>query len=694
MYDDKELAEYRDLIEVPTSFEEGFGWKTVIGAIFIGFLMMPGSMYLQLVLGSGIGPAARWVTIILFAEIAKRSQQDLKQQEIFLLYYMAGAALASPFQGLLWNQYLVQSDAAVMLGLTDYIPTWVAPGAESQSMLERTFLHRDWMIPILLLVGSQIIQRIDHFGLGYALYRITSDVEKLPFPMAPVGALGTMALAESQEDKKTGWKWKVFSIGGVTGLAFGGIYVLLPVVSGLIFTEPIRPIPIPWVELTRHTEAILPAVATGIQLDMGLIFIGMVLPFWAVIGGLIGLIITIILNPILFKNGVLHRWHEGMGTVDTVFANNFDFYMSFGIGLGLAIGCIGIWSVVKSFRAVAARNNSEKHQNGPGHGNKDVAKKDQPEGGTGKEGHGVNILPKISLRERMGDLFTPPEGRGDFNFWISIAIYVLSTLAYVGLCLWLVPNFPWIFFLAYGFIYTPLISYITARMEGIAGQFVSLPLVREASFIAGARFFGYHGIEIWYAPIPMHNYGETTVHFRQIELTGTSIRGIIKSELVVFPVVMIASLLFSQFIWQLAPIPSSSYPYAQEMWHLQALNTLLMQTSTLEGNSLFYQALNGGYVLSGLGFGIVTYMVLTFFSLPILLIYGVVRGLGQSTPHGIILEIIGALLGRYFFLKRYGTKWRQYAPVLLAGFSCGMGLTGMFAMGFALILKSLSRLAF
>ena len=72
-------------------------------------------------------------------------------------------------------------------------------------------------------------------------------------------------------------------------------------------------------------------------------------------------------------------------------------------------------------------------------------------------------------------------------------------------------------------------------MEGIAGQFVSLPLVREASFIAGARFFGYQGIEIWYAPIPIHNYGEATVQFRQIELTGTSIRGIIKAEIVVFP---------------------------------------------------------------------------------------------------------------------------------------------------------------
>jgi len=240
MYEDKELQEYRDLLKTPDHFEEGFDWKTIVGSIFIGFLMMPGSMYLQLVIGTGIGPAARWVTIILFAEIAKRSYTELKQQEIFILYFMAGAALASPFQGLLWNQYLVQSDAARMLGLTEFIPAWVAPAPESESLVARTFFHKDWLIPILLLVGTQFVQRIDHFGLGYALYRITSDVEKLPFPMAPVGALGTMALAESTEEKQKSWKWRIFSIGGVIGLAFGGIYVLLPAVSDLFLSEPIR----------------------------------------------------------------------------------------------------------------------------------------------------------------------------------------------------------------------------------------------------------------------------------------------------------------------------------------------------------------------------------------------------------------------------------------------------------------------
>lgn len=654
MQEDKELQEYRDLLEPPEKFEDGFGWKSVIGAIFIGFLMMPGSMYLGLVVGTGIGPAARWVTVILFAEVAKRAYTKLSQQEIFVLYYMAGAALASPFSGLLWNQYLVQSEAARMLGLTQFIPAWIAPPPGSESFTDRTFFHRDWLIPILLMIGFEIISAVDHFGLSYALYRLTSDVEKLPFPMAPVGALGNMALAESTRKDESSWKWRIFSIGGMIGLAFGAVYVLLPAASGTVLSEPIRIFPIPWIELTNVTEDALPAVATGIQLDLGLLFIGMVLPFWAVIGGGIGFLITLVANPILYSYGILHRWHKGMGTVDTVFANSFDFYMSFGIGLGLAIAAIGIFHVFKSFR-----------QNYQG-----------------------------SLKERFQVLFKHNPGRGDFSIWIAIGIYICSTTAYIILSSMLVPGFPWIFLVAYGFLYTPVISYISARMEGIAGQFVSLPMVREASFIAASKFFGYTGIGIWYAPIPIHNYGKSTVRWREIELTGTSFRSIIKAEILVIPVVLIASLLFSQYIWRLAPIPSNQYPFAQELWHLQALNTLLLQSATLEGSSPFFQALNVHYMGWGMGLGLMTYSVLAWFNLPIMLIYGVTRGLGQSTPHGIFLEIIGALIGRYYFKKKYGLAWGQYAPVLLAGFSCGMGLMGMLAMGFSLIMRSLGNIAY
>ena len=290
MKEDKELQEYRDLLKTPTHFEEGFDWKTVVGAIFIGFLMMPGSMYLQLVIGTGIGPAARWVTIILFAELAKRSYSDLKQQEIFLLYYMAGAALHTPFQGLLWNQYLVQSDAARMLGVTEFIPSWVAPPLESIALVERTFFHRDWLIPILLLIGTQIITRVDQFGSGLCPLSDHLRRRETALPHGAGGRAGDHGAGRIHRGAR-----EQLEVAGVlhrrhaSDCCSARVYVLLPALSGLVLIEPIRLIPIPWIELTLHTEDWLPAVATGIQLDLGLVFIGMVLPFWAVMGGLGGL---------------------------------------------------------------------------------------------------------------------------------------------------------------------------------------------------------------------------------------------------------------------------------------------------------------------------------------------------------------------------------------------------------------------
>ena len=77
--------------------------------------MIPGNIYLGLMVGGNLGAAAEWVTIILFAEITKRSFTTLKKQEVYVLYYVAAGLIAAEtgsFQGLLWNQYLRQSPAA------------------------------------------------------------------------------------------------------------------------------------------------------------------------------------------------------------------------------------------------------------------------------------------------------------------------------------------------------------------------------------------------------------------------------------------------------------------------------------------------------------------------------------------------------------------------------------------------------
>ena len=81
----EEIEEYRALLEPPKQYEEAFNLKTIIGAIFVSVIMVPGNIYLNLMVGGGIGAAAEWVTIILFLELSKRSFTTLKRQEIYLL---------------------------------------------------------------------------------------------------------------------------------------------------------------------------------------------------------------------------------------------------------------------------------------------------------------------------------------------------------------------------------------------------------------------------------------------------------------------------------------------------------------------------------------------------------------------------------------------------------------------------------
>src|SRR4051812_21961595 len=218
----------------PDRWDDGFGVKAMIGGLFVGLIMTPASMYMNLVVGQDIGTAAQWVTIILFIEVARRAFTQLKRPEIYVLYYMAGASLISG-SGLLWNQYLAQSGPFKQFGIN--IPSWVSP-SDPNVLGSRNFFQSAWLAPIGLMALGQVLQRVDHFGLGYVMYRLTSDVEKLPFPMAPVAASGVTALADASGGEET-WRWRVFSFGAMLGMLFAAVYLALPTISGALLAEPI-----------------------------------------------------------------------------------------------------------------------------------------------------------------------------------------------------------------------------------------------------------------------------------------------------------------------------------------------------------------------------------------------------------------------------------------------------------------------
>ena len=51
MKEDAELKQFRDLMPPPDHWDEGFGIKAMIGGVFVGMIMTPASMYMDLVVG-------------------------------------------------------------------------------------------------------------------------------------------------------------------------------------------------------------------------------------------------------------------------------------------------------------------------------------------------------------------------------------------------------------------------------------------------------------------------------------------------------------------------------------------------------------------------------------------------------------------------------------------------------------------
>ena len=699
---DSELDLYRNLIEVPSGFKDGFGWSTVAGILFCGLVMMPGSIYLSLMTGGSMGAAGTWVTVILFAQIAKRAMKTMSRQELVVLLHAATIMVAAsalfpggPFGYIVYRAFLVTCDAARDAGMMHAFPNWFVPPPESSAIVERNLFHKDWLVPIALVAFTTFTGLLQRYTLGYFFFRLTSDVENLPFPLAPVSAQGATAMAEMDQKaddtsaataaapgaaadsaaglrrkdfRKTGSpRWRQFSLGVTLGALFGLVQVGVPAVTRLFLDKPIFLIPQPFIETTPLTQGILPATPTGLALDLGIILIGMVLPFWVVVGTFAAVAMTMFMNPLLQHLGVLTHWQPGMDTVNTVFSNSMDFWMSFTIGASLGIAGVSLVSAVRDIRRKV------------------------------KEIRGRRLE-----AERRG-IWTPPRpGRGDYPIWIALLIYCAATAAVTTACHILVPQVPLTFLVVLGFLYMPFIAYINARMLGIAGQSVDIPFIKETAFIASQA----KGIDIWLAPIPVENHGGMAQSFRVNELTGVRFFSLIKAELVALPILFFLSLVFWAFIWKSGPIPSSAYPYAQVNWELAAKNNVLLLSSTfvpagedpasrsILDSPFMKQAVHPKYIGIGAGVTVAGYMMISALGWPVLLVYGFIRGLG-GIPHVLMLEIVGALIGRYYLRKKFGTQnLLKMLPILLAGYFTGVGLISMATIAMNLIQQAVSGAPF
>jgi hypothetical protein len=282
------------------------------------------------------------------------------------------------------------------------------------------------------------------------------------------------------------------------------------------------------------------------------------------------------------------------------------------------------------------------------------------------------------------------KGRGDLPLPLAIGFWLTAAGVTTYIAHTLVPGFPLWILLFYAFIWTPFDTYISARMLGLIGKDIVFPYIKEGTFILS----GYKGVDIWFAPIPLYDHAGLAQSFKEIELTGTKLTSFFKLRLFVTPINLITSFIFWQFIWQLNPIPSAAYPYAQKMWPYNATMQLLWTTATSEGETWLLQALQAKYIIWGIVGSVGAFGFTKLFRIPELMFYGVVSGFGQL-PTGMIPQLLGALVNRFYLSRVFGPdRWRRYAMVLIAGYYAGTGLIGMLSVAFVFIAKAVTQMPY
>lgn len=655
-------------------FQDGFTPRVLLGAMFIAIVMLPGLIYMGLVVGSDVGAGAEWVTVLLFLELARRGHQKLRRQELYIILHtaqtltamMGGVMLSGGvFAHLIWNRYLKLSEAFHNFNLTEQMPPWFAPPVEL--LKNRTFFQEAWLPAIIVAVFAMVLTRVQFFGLGYIMFRITSDVEKLPFPLARVGAEGATALAESEEDDKQksgSWRWSVFSTMAVVGMVWGLIYMGIPSLSGALFGTPVELIPIPFLDLTPFTEDILPSAALAVGFNLGLVLMAFILPWRVVVGSTTAcLLCQVVAAPVLYRLGVHEQWKHGFSALDTQLANGLDLWMSVGIGGALSVAVTGIWMAVRASR-------KRRRDGGGGYNWKALA--------------------------------TTPEGRGDWPIWISALVFVVCALGFVTLCHgilnlgWLGgaakphdERFPLWILLVFAFLWTPVNTYIHARLAGITGQHIPIPFVREGAFLMS----GYRHPDVWVAPVPVKDYGHAAMLFKQVELTRTRFTSVVKAEVVALVILTVAGLFYWSYLLNLGSIPSTSYPFAQEMWPFLAKNAALWTSALGEGNDQIRSAIQPEVILGALVVFVLLFGALRWLGIPLAYYFGAVAGVGQF-PYIAAAMLIG--LGvRVVASRKFGKeKLSRYAPVMMAGFAAGFGMAGMLVVAIVLVKSAISAVPY
>ncbi|MBI3831151.1 MAG: OPT/YSL family transporter [Planctomycetes bacterium] len=637
--------------------EEGLNARTFWVILYGAFILMPANLYLMLVAGTSLTGAVSFVALILWVELARLGRRPLTPAEAFIVYSISGMSAG---QMLFYNYavhpaYFRVSEIAHTfkdgngVPFADLAPTWWAPPADVAA--GRSFLHTAWLAPILVSAAVWIFHIVADLSLGIVGREMFLKVEKLDFPFAKPTAAACQALTGGNDETR-----RTFTVTSIIGTIWGAL-VYFPVLLG----KGILDWPIPWADFNLIVHQYLPGSVLGIGTDLMSFAAGFILRFRVVVSMLLGgIAIQFFGNAWAAKYHPIfaERFAEGM-SIRTTLLQQLFVWMPVFIGGMVAAAILPLIFQPRTLYQTFANL---------GRSSKTLA-------GASQESERT-----VPIRWLL------------FLFFGSIVFAVL-------LFRFLIPDFPWYFIAPFAMLWSFVFSMIDIRAKGDTGFRVEPPYVREGLIIGTNNMVKAEAGQalstgVWFAPWPISlGSAQWVEDFKVCELVRCKPRSYIKAAVLGMLVGMAANLFFMSVFWSVAPIPSSTYPYAATILPVWTTQLCFWMSTTVEGArfgdasgaAIVAQVFRFDWMLAAfLLFGLI-YVAGRMFKRLELSLIGLAVGMAVPLPFTPSL-FIGGLIARA--VKKWkGPEWfESHRYVIVAGLGMGMGVVlGLFAAIAALV---------
>jgi len=612
-------------------YKGGFTWRVLLIMLFIIFVVTPINIWTNISIGAGA--LSSFAILVIAVELASLFGNPLTVQEIATLLVGMGGLYFYYGLSRIESAYFSQSPLLTLYGIRG-IPYWVAPLPESGFYSSRSFWHPVtrgiWLRLDNILLPS--MTALAGLSLGILNKILYVDQEKLPYPGAQINAVLCSTIAEREESR-----FFVFSVSLLAASFYGVFMYIFPILLN------VRVIPSLWFDMSPWIQAYLPGACFGIATNLPTLLPGLYLPPSVIFSQLIGsVLVWVVGNWLVVTHGITEYsklYTPGMPIYYIyMFAYQYVWMMPI-IGFGFFVG--------------------------------------------------LSALKPRAVRKAFSTLVKSGKTRGlgverIFSIWLVIipfACVILSNLLSIWYWAPDYPLFPWL-----PAAFSILVSLAQALLIGRAtgtGISVSFPGNLDKLALIATNYKGINGWFLSPVIITPSFGGDVAFNFKFSQLTRSSFTDFLKIFFVVGPISIAFSIIFTQVLWNMAPIPSAAYPWSSVEWPRRVMYRAVWITRPPGVFRL-------DWIVYGALVGLGSHLLLSAVGLPANTI--LVSALaGMSTLPPIAMNMLIGYVLRLILERIVGKeRYNKYKFIVVAGVSAGTGLAVTMGISGFLILRSIT----